>query len=287
MSCPYPPRRRRVEPAKPHPGRLHCPSQPKEGRPLIELASKLEHVLLRPDVTPGEVDDACAIAVESGLAAVTVWPDEVPRAVAASDGSRVAVVAAVGGPNGTAPPTATLDQARRAIRAGAGHLATALDPDRIRGEGAVELAREFEAFCRMAHAEGVHVRAVLQVHLLPASEAGSPRAGPTAARPRAAGPSAAGPGAAGPAGAGLAEACRLAVGAGADLLQTGFGFRVPATAEQVRAVRRALPSRHAAIGVIAGGAEGAGAVRDLLEGAGADRVAVLDPAAVLRGVAAA
>jgi deoxyribose-phosphate aldolase len=242
-------------------------------------------VLLRPDVTPGEVDDACAIAVESGLAAVTVWPGEVSRAVAASDGSRVTVVAAVGGPNGTAPPEATLEQAGRAIRAGAGHLAIALDPGRIRGEGAVELAREFEAFCRMAHADGVHVRAVLQVHLLPspAAKAGSSGAGFTGAGFTGAGSSAAGPGL----GAGLAEACRLAVGAGADLLQTGFGFRVPATADQVRAVRRALPSRHAAIGVIAGGAESAGAVRDLLEGAGVDRVAVLDPAAVLRGVAAA
>ena len=238
-------------------------------------------MLLRPDVTPGEVDDACAIAVESGLAAVTVWPGEVPRAIAASDGSRVTVVAAVGGPNGTAPPEATLDQARRAIRADAGHLAIALDPGRIRGEGAVELAREFEAFCRMAHAEGVHVRAVLQVHLLPAPEA---KARSSGGGPAAAGPSDARPGALG---AGLAEACRLAVGAGADLLQTGFGFRVPATAEQVRAVRRALPSRRTAIGIIAGGAEGAAAVRDLLEGGGADRVAVLDPAAVLRGVAAA
>lgn len=220
-------------------------------------------MLLRPDVTPGEVDDACASAVESGLAAVTVWPGEVPRAVSASAGSRVTVVAAVGGPNGIPPPEATLDDARRAIRAGAGHLAIALDPDRIRGESAVELAREFEALCRMAHAEGVHVRAVLQIHLLPAAEA---KAGSPGAR--------------------LAEACRLAVGAGADLLQTGFGLWVPATAKQVRAVRRALPSRHAAIGVIAGGAEGAGVVRDLLDGAGADRVAVLDPAAVLRGAAA-
>jgi len=85
----------------------------------------------------------------------------------------------------------------------------------------------------------------------------------------------------------LAEAGRLAVEAGADLLQTGFGVWGRATLEQVRAVRRALPSRHAAIGVIAGGAEDANAARHLLERAGADRVAVLDPAAVLQGVAAA
>lgn len=263
-------------------------------------------MLLRPEVTPGEVDDACASAVESGLAAVTVWPGDVARAAAASDGSRVTVVAAVGGPNGTARAGATLDEARRAIRAGAGHLAVALDPRRMRGEGVAERTQELAALCHMAHAEGVHVRAVLQAHpaSTPAPPDGLAGAGVAAAEAAGAGglagvaaPTSAGglagagvfgpKGAAAPGGVELAEAGRLAVEAGADLLQTGFGVRAPATAEQVRAVRQGLSSRHAAIGVIAGGAKDAGAARYLLERAGADRVAVLDPPAVLRGVAAA
>jgi deoxyribose-phosphate aldolase len=288
----------------------------------------LEHVLLRPDVTPGEVDDACASAVESGLAAVTVWPGDVPRAAAASDGSRVIVVAAIGGrigtplpaatldgrggalptgataggPMGTAARGAVLDEARHAIRAGARHLAVALDPARMLGEGAAELVLELEALCRIAHAEGVHVRAVLQAPLAPEARNGARvrtappgvlPPGPLPPAPRGAGVAASLAGgwhaeaAASPAGGGLAEAGRLAVEAGADLLQTGFGLRAQATAEQVRAVRRALPSRHAAIGVIAGGAEDAQTARHLLERAGAVRVAVLDPSAVLRGVAAA
>ncbi len=262
----------------------------------------MEHVLLRPDVTPGEVDDACASAVESGLAAVTVWPGDVPRAAAASDGSRVIVVAAIGGRMGTAARGAVLDEARHAIRAGARHLAVALDPARMLGEGAGELVLELEALCRIAHAEGVHVRAVLQAPLAPEARNGARvRAappgvlppGPLPPAPRGAGVAASLAGGwraeavASPAGGGLAEAGRLAVEAGADLLQTGFGLRAQATAEQVRAVRRALPSRHAAIGVIAGGAEDAQTARHLLERAGAVRVAVLDPSAVLRGVAAA
>jgi deoxyribose-phosphate aldolase len=288
----------------------------------------LEHVLLRPDVTPGEVDDACASAVESGLAAVTVWPGDVPRAAAASDGSRVIVVAAiggrigtplpaatldgrggalptgatVGGPMGTAARGAVLDEARHAIRTGARHLAVALDPARMLGEGAAELVLELEALCRIAHAEGVHVRAVLQASLAPEARNGARvrTAPPGVLPPGPLPPALGGPGvaasvaggwraeaAASPAGGGLAEAGRLAVEAGADLLQTGFGLRAQATAEQVRAVRRALPSRHAAIGVIAGGAEDAQTARHLLERAGAARVAVLDLSAVLRGVAAA
>jgi len=212
-------------------------------------------VLLRPGVTAGEVDDACAGAVEAGLAAVVVWPGAVARAAAASGGSGVTVVAAVGGPSGTSPLGTVLDEVRQAVGAGAGHLAVALDAGRVRGGGTVALAGELGAVCRLAHAAGVHVRVVLQAHLLDEGE--------------------------------LATAARLAVEAGADLLQTGSGVEAPATAEQVRAIRRALPSRHAAVGVVAGGAEDAGALRDLLGRAGAERAAVLDPAAVLRKVAAA
>jgi deoxyribose-phosphate aldolase len=220
---------------------------------LIELAGKLEHILLRPDITPGEVDDACAAAVEAGLAAVTVWPSAVASAVAASDGSRVEVVAAVGGPSGAALGDSELHQTRRAIAAGARHVAVAIDAARLREGDAGALAAELADTCRLAHAAGVHVRAVLQAHLLDEG--------------------------------GLAAAARLAAGAGADLLQTGFGVEAPASSDQVLAARRALPRRPRRVGVIAGGAEDAHAVRDLLERGGALRVAVLDPAGVLGGVA--
>ena len=216
-------------------------------------------MLLRPDVTPGEVDDACARAVESGLAAVTVWAAAAPRAIAASEGSRVAVVAALGSPSGAvvSPGPAgplDLDELRRAVRTGAKHVAVALAPARALDEHGTALARELEALCRLAHADGVHVRAVLQAHLLDGEQ--------------------------------LAAVARLAVGAGADLLQTGFGTRATATTDQVTTIRRALPTRRDPVAVVAGGAADAGAVSSLLERAGADRVAVLDPTAVLRGVAA-
>lgn len=156
------------------------------------------------------------------------------------------MVAAIGEPYGSA-----VDQARRAVGAGAGHLAVALDSGRLRDGDAAALARELADACRLAHAAGVHLRAVLQAHLLDDGE--------------------------------LATAARLAIAAGADLLQTGFGVGAAATCGQVLTARSALPARHATVGVIAGGAEDARAARELLERGGALRVAVPDPAAVLRG----
>jgi len=238
------------------PATLRRPPSARE-RALTELADNLEHVLLRPGITPAEVDDACAVAVELGLPAVAVWPNAVAQAAAAAGGSRVAVVAAVGAPYGASVRDTKLDEARRAITAGARHLAVAVDAGRFRGGDAGALAGELVAVCYLAHAEGVHVRAVLQAWLLNEEE--------------------------------LVIAGRLATEAGADLLQTGFGSaaaEAPATPAQVLAARRAVPPRRMPIGVVAGGARDAAAARDLLA-AGAERVAVADPATLLGRVAAA
>jgi deoxyribose-phosphate aldolase len=231
-------------------------SPPARERALADLVHNLEHVLLRPGITPAEVDDACAVAVELGLPAVAVWPNGVTLAAAAAGGSRVAVVAAVGAPYGASLRDTKLDEARRAITAGARHLAVAVDAGRFRGGDAGALAGELVAVCYLAHAEGVHVRAVLQAGLLSEEE--------------------------------LVIAGRLATEAGADLLQTGFGTgaEAPATPAQVQAARRAVPPRRMSIGVVAGGAPDAAAAGGLLA-AGAERVAVADPATLLGRVAVA
>jgi len=175
--------------------------------------------------------------------------------VAACAGSPVAVVAAVGAPYGTSLRDTKLDEARRALAAGAGHLAVAVDAGRFRGGDAGVLAAELVTCAYLAHADGARLRAVLLADLLGEEE--------------------------------LVIAGRLAAEGGADLLQTGFGVAgEAATAAQVRAARRAVPPGRRDIGVVAGGADGLPAARDLLAG-GAERVALAAPAAVLAEVAAA
>src|SRR6266508_3879139 len=219
-------RRRPASGTSRHPATLSPPPSARE-RALTELADDLEHVLLRPGITPAEVDDACAAAV-----------------------------AAVGAPYGASVRDTKLDEARRAITAGARHLAVAVDTGRFRGGDAGALAGELVAVCYLAHTEGVHVRAVLQAGLLNEEE--------------------------------LVIAGRLASEAGADLLQTGFGSAgdAHATVAQVQAARRAVPPRRMTIGGVAGGALDAAAARDLLA-AGAERVAVAAPATLFGRVAVA
>ena len=199
--------------------------------PLRLAAHRLEHALAGPAPAAADVDDACAGAVEAGLAAVAVPAALATAAVRALGGSRVQVVAGIDGPEGAAA----------AIAAGAGHVALPVAAARLLAEPAA-VAAELAAVARLAHAGGVHLRAVLPAAL----------------------------------GADLAGAVLLATEAGADAVQTGG-----AVAEVV-AARSALPRRHRERPVVAaaGPLARAGAVAELL-GAGADLVALADPHAVL------
>jgi deoxyribose-phosphate aldolase len=221
---------------------------PRQERVPLDQTARLEHALLGPAVTPTEVDDACASAIESGFAALIVWPNAVGRAVSAAAGTGLEVVAAVGAPVGASLRDTKIDEARRAMAAGARHLAVAVDAGRFRGGDAGVLAGEVVTLAYLAHAEGVHLRAVLAAAALTEDE--------------------------------LVIAGRLAAESGADVLQTGFGMGEHATVEQVMAARRALPPRHRDRPVIAGGARDAGGAAALLDG-GASRVVIADPAAVL------
>jgi deoxyribose-phosphate aldolase len=223
------------------PHQIHARSQPL-------TAHRLEHVLLGPATTPAEVDDACAAAVEAGLAAIAVRPGWAAHALAATGGSPVLVLVTIGRPGDAEP----------AIADGARHLAVLLDAARLLGDGAAQAA-ELAELARLAHAGGVHLRAVLPLDLADGE---------------------------------LAAAARLAIEAGADELQAGSGLGAPAGTGQVCAVRAAVSAatpRHRSVLVVAAGGPGAGRatksrtqLAELIE-AGADRLAVPDPGAVIDG----
>lgn len=212
---------------------------PTPTRSRTVTAHRLEHMLLGPATTPAEVDDACAGAVEAGLAAIAVRLGWAAHALAATGGSPVRVVVALARP----------DDAEPAIAAGARHLAVILQAGRLLGDGAA-LGAELGALAHLAHAGGVHLRAVLPLDLDDDE---------------------------------LAAAGRLATEAGADELQTGSGLDGVAGAGQVLAVRAAVTPRHRDRPVVAAGGPKAVTVVALLA-AGAERVALADPAAILRDV---
>jgi deoxyribose-phosphate aldolase len=88
----------------------------------VDLSTYIEHTLLRPDATPGEVERHCREATEHGLFAVCVAPVYVALARMCLDGSVVRVVTVAGFPFGSSTPLVKAAEARQAAADGADEI---------------------------------------------------------------------------------------------------------------------------------------------------------------------
>jgi len=101
----------------------------------LELSSRLEHTILRPDLLPAEAHKAATGAMQGGLAGVVVAPVWVKRMATMLNGSGVRITAAVGYPNGTNKGTVKAIEATSCIKDGASELwVTPFLPNLIRAD---------------------------------------------------------------------------------------------------------------------------------------------------------
>jgi deoxyribose-phosphate aldolase len=82
------------------------------------LASVIDHTLLKPEATPGQIDRLCAEAIEHRFASVCLNPLYVARAVEALRGTGVQVCTVVGFPLGAAVSRVKSEETRQALRDG-------------------------------------------------------------------------------------------------------------------------------------------------------------------------
>jgi deoxyribose-phosphate aldolase len=84
-----------------------------------QLASMVDHTLLRPEVTSPQIDRLCTEALDHGFCAVCVNPLHVAHAARRLTGSAVVVASVAGFPLGANTTAAKIEDARQAIDAGA------------------------------------------------------------------------------------------------------------------------------------------------------------------------
>jgi deoxyribose-phosphate aldolase len=87
-----------------------------------ELASLIDHTLLKPDAAPDHIIKLCREAVEYGFISVCVNPCYVPAACRELSGSPVSVCSVVGFPLGACSSAAKAFEAAEAVRRGAAEL---------------------------------------------------------------------------------------------------------------------------------------------------------------------
>jgi deoxyribose-phosphate aldolase len=122
-----------------------------------EVAKMIDHSLLRPELTPAEVEAGLATALECGTASVCVRPADVSTAAAALRGTQVAVGTVVGFPHGSSAMAAKVFETAESISLGAEEIDMVINIGRLRGGDVAFVQDEIAAIVQAAEGRPVKV----------------------------------------------------------------------------------------------------------------------------------
>ncbi len=182
-------------------------TDPSSPSAAADLASFIDHTLLKPDACPAEVDALCAEAVTHGFKAVCVNPLYLPRVTRAVAGSAVVPCAVICFPFGADPTAIKAAEAAWVVEQGAGEVDMVIPIGLLRaGEDGV--VRDDIAAVKAACGPAL-LKVILETALLTREE--------------------------------KVRACLLAKDAGADFVKTSTGFAGGgATVEDVALMRETV-----------------------------------------------
>ena len=202
------------------------------------VAGLIDHTLLKPEATAGDIDQLCREAAEWKFATVCVNPTWVAHAAGRLRGSGVAVCSVVGFPLGATTPDVKQYEARRAMFDGATEIDMVINVGALKSGDVRLVTDDIRAVVGACGERAVTSKVIIETALLTDEE--------------------------------KVTACKLAKAAGADFVKTSTGFGPGgATAADVALMRRVVGDEL--------GVKASGGVRDLQQlqamvAAGATRI---------------
>lgn len=214
-----------------------------------EVASKIDHAVLKPDMTEQDVRDNAQMCIERGVASMCVRPCDVKLTTELLKDSPVMVSCVLSFPHGAdATPVKAL-QAKQAIEDGVHEIDMVMNIGQFLSGNFDYVRDDIKAVVDVAHAANVKVKVIQESGFLTLEQ--------------------------------VARACELSCEAGADFVKTSTGFNTtPATPEIVHVMVKTVGDRMQV--------KPSGGIRDwesavaFLE-QGADRLGIGSTAAVLDG----
>ena len=183
------------------------------------VARLIDHTLLRPDASRGEIEKICAEAKKYGFASVCVNPYWAPLAARELAGSAVKVCTVIGFPLGATTTESKMREAEAAIRVGAQEIDMVMNIGALKSGDQEAVKQDIQGVAGVAHGGGAILKVILETALLDDNQ--------------------------------KATACALAKLAGADFVKTSTGFGPGgATAQDVALMRKVVGAE---IGVKASG----------------------------------
>ncbi len=208
------------------------------GSPVGDVASLIDHTLLKADATRAEIETLCREAAEFGFATVCVNPCWVALASRLLKASRSGVCSVVGFPLGATTPDVKHYETRRAIFDGAVEVDTVINIGALKSGDLRLVERDIEAVTAPCREAGVVSKVIIEAAYLTDDE--------------------------------KVTATTIVKAAGADFVKTSTGFGPGgATVADVALLRRVVG---AGMGVKAAGGVRDFAVLDAMVRAGATRI---------------
>lgn len=201
-----------------------------------DIASFIDHTLLKPAATVGEIEELCSQAVRFGFYGVCVNPSMIQVAARFLDGEKPVPISVVGFPLGATTAESKAFEAAQVVESGARELDMVLNLGAFKDGNDAQVLRDVQAVVDAA--AGKPVKVILETALLNTLE--------------------------------IVRACTISVDGGARYVKTSTGFGPGgATVDAVRLMREAVGSN---VGVKASG--GISCYEDAISmiEAGADRI---------------
>ena len=213
---------------------------------MNELASYIDHTLLKPEATESQIRALCAEARQWRFASVCVNPRWAATAAEELRGSRVKVCTVIGFPLGASVSAVKEFEARRAVADGADELDMVVSVGDLKAGRDEYVRSDIAAVVRGA--QGRTVKVIIEACLLTDEE--------------------------------KARACRLAAAVGADFVKTSTGFSKGGATVHDVALMRAVVGPD--VGVKAAGGIHTRAEAEEMIAAGATRIGASAGAAICR-----
>lgn len=174
-----------------------------------DIASLIDHTLLKPDATADQIAQLCYEARKYKFASVCVNPTHVALCAELLQGTEVKVCTVIGFPLGASSPEVKAFEAQTAIKDGATEIDMVLNIGALKAGDLTLAARDIHEVVRVGHNAGAIVKVIIETSLLNDEE--------------------------------KVTACLLAKEAGADFVKTSTGFSGGgATVDDVNLMRRVV-----------------------------------------------
>jgi deoxyribose-phosphate aldolase len=219
-----------------------------------QIAGMIDHTLLKPDATLGQIKQLCSEAREQHFAAVCVNPFYIPQVHTLLKGSGVKTCSVIGFPLGAISSSDKVSEARTVLSGGAEEVDMVISIGALK-DGNDGLVREdISSVAAVCHSHGAILKVILETGILTREE--------------------------------KERACRLCIEAQADFVKTstGFGFG-GATVEDLSLMSAAV--KDAGLGVKASGGIRSYADACAMIEAGATRIGASAGIAIVQQAAAA